>query len=160
MNKKILKLLNGNARMKTADIATVTGLSQEQVIEEIKQMEQIGVIRGYKTVIDWEKTEAAYVSAIIELKVTPKAGQGFEEVAKKVAHYPQVESVYLMSGVYDLSVVVKDKTFRDVARFVATELSTIESVTSTATHFVMRRYKELDIELLEGVEDERGNYLL
>ena len=100
------------------------------------------------------------LSAIIELKVTPKAGLGFEDVAAKVMKYPEVESVYLMSGVYDLNVVVKGKTFQDVAKFVAKELSTIESVTSTATHFVLRRYKELDVELLGAGKDERGSYLL
>jgi DNA-binding Lrp family transcriptional regulator len=118
------------------------------------------MIRGYKAVIDWDRLENAYVSAIIELKVTPKAGLGFEDVAAKVMKYPEVESVYLMSGVYDLSVVVKAKTFQDVAKFVAKELSTIDSVTSTATHFVLRRYKEMDVALLGSGKDERGSYWL
>ena len=123
-------------------------------------MEVYGVIRGYKAVIDWERLNDAYVSAIIELKVTPKAGLGFEDVAARVMKYPEVESVYLMSGVYDLNVVVKGRTLHDVARFVAKELSTIESVTSTATHFVLRRYKEMDVELMGETADERGSYLL
>ena len=93
-------------------------------------------------------------------KVTPKAGFGFEDVAAKVMKYPEVESVYLMSGVYDLNVVVKGKSLQDVANFVAKELSAMESVTSTATHFVMRRYKELDVELLGSGKDERGSYSL
>ena len=160
MNAKILKLLEKNARMQSADIATVTGLSVEEVDREIAEMERDGIIRGYKGVIDWEKLDTGAVSAIIELKVTPKAGLGFEDVAAKVMKYPEVESVYLMSGVYDLNVVVKGKTFQEVAMFVAKELSTIESVTSTATHFVLRRYQELDVELLGSGKDERGSYLL
>ena len=136
------------------------GVSEEEVRAEIAEMEREGLIRGYKAVIDWDQLDNAYVSAIIELKVTPKPGLGFEDVAAKVMKYPEVESVYLMSGVYDLNVVVKGKTLQDVANFVAKELSTIESVTSTATHFVLRRYKELDVELLGSRKDERGSYLL
>ena len=157
MNKKLLKLLAENARMSVEDIATVLDKSAEEIKAEIKKLEEEGYIRGYKTVIDWEKTEGAYVSAIIELKVTPKEGLGFEEVAEKITKYNEVESVYLMSGVYDLNVVVKCKTLQEVARFVAQELSTIDSVTSTATHFVLRRYKELDVPLIQNNIDERGN---
>ncbi len=156
MNMKILKLLSKNARMKIEDIAAVTDLSYDEVRDEIRKMENEGLLRGYKAVIDWDKLDQAYVSAIIELKVTPKAGLGFEEVAERVAKYPEVESVYLMSGLYDLNVVVKGKTFHEVAMFVAKELSTIESVTSTATHFVLRRYKELDVELCCDGSDDRG----
>ena len=161
MNIKLLKLISKDSRISTADLATMLGISEDEVRAEIAEMEHEGVIRGYKAVIDWDRLDsAAYVSAIIELKVTPKAGLGFEDVAAKVMKYPAVESVYLMSGVYDLNVVVKGKTFQEVARFVAKELSTIESVTSTATHFVLRRYKELDVELLGSGKDERGSYLL
>lgn len=160
MNTKILDLLNKNARMKISDIADITDLSEKEVCEEIKKMEDDGLIRGYKALIDWEKIDTTSVSAIIELKVTPKAGFGFEDVAKRVARYPEVESVYLMSGTYDLNVVVKAKTFQQVSLFVAKELATIESVVSTATHFVMRRYKELDTELCAVESDERGNISL
>jgi DNA-binding Lrp family transcriptional regulator len=160
MNKKLLKLLSRDSRTSPADLAVMLGMTEEEVASEIKEMEKQDVIRGYKAVIDWDKLDSAYVSAIIELKVTSKAGLGFEDVAAKVMKYPEVESVYLMSGVYDLNVVVKGKTFQEVAMFVAKELSTIESVTSTATHFVLRRYKELDVELLGSGKDERGSYLL
>ncbi|MEE0946773.1 MAG: Lrp/AsnC family transcriptional regulator [Acutalibacteraceae bacterium] len=160
MNKKILKLLNKDARMTVADIATVVGLSEEDTANEIKEMEKSGLIRGYKAVIDWESVDSASVSAIIELQVTPKAGYGFEDIAQKIAKYPQVESVYLMSGVYDLNVVVKGNSFQEVAQFVAKEISTIESVTSTATHFVLRRYKEFNVELGSNDTDERGNFSL
>ena len=157
MEKKILKLLAENARITVEDIAVIIDKSVTETKEEIKKLEEQGYIRGYKTVIDWEKTESPYVSAIIELKVTPKEGLGFEEVAEKITRYSEVESVYLMSGVYDLNVVVKCKTLQEVARFVAQELSTIDSVTSTATHFVLRRYKELDVPLMQNTIDERGN---
>jgi DNA-binding Lrp family transcriptional regulator len=160
MNVKLLKQLSKNSRVEISDLAVMLGLSEEEVKAEIAAMEDAGLIRGYKAVIDWDRLDNAYVSAIIELKVTPKAGLGFEDVAAKVMRYPEVESVYLMSGVYDLSVVVKGKTFQEVAKFVAKELSTIDSVTSTATHFVLRRYKELDVELLGEEGDERGSYWL
>lgn len=160
MNKKLLKLLSHDSRTTPAEIALMLGMTEEEVKTEIREMEEAGVIRGYKAVIDWERMDSAYVSAIIELKVTPKAGLGFEDVAEKVMKYPEVESVYLMSGVYDLNVVVKGKTFQEVAMFVAKELSTMDSVTSTATHFVLRRYKELDVELMGEEKDERGSILL
>ena len=160
MNVKLLKLLARDSRTTPDVLATMLGMSEEEVREEISHLEKEGIIRGYKGVIDWERLDSAYVSAIIELKVTPKAGLGFEDVAERIMKYPEVESVYLMSGVYDLNVVVKGKTFHEVAKFVAKELATIDSVTSTATHFVLRRYKEMDVELLGTGKDERGSYLL
>lgn len=160
MNLSLLKLLSKNARTKNEDLATMTGRSEAEVEKEIKKMEKDGLIRGYKAVVDWERMDSAYVSAIIELKVTPKAGLGFEEVARRVMRYPEVESVYLMSGGYDLSVVVKGKSFQEVALFVAKELSTIDSVISTSTHFVLRRYKELDVDLVETNGDDRGTFSL
>lgn len=160
MNNKLLNLLNRDCRTSVEELAVMLGMTEDGVRAEIEQMEREGVIRGYKAVVDWERLDEAYVSAIIELKVTPKAGLGFEEIAAKIMRYPEVESVYLMSGVYDLNVVVKGRTFHDVARFVAKELATIESVTSTATHFVLRRYKEMDVELLGDGNDERGSYSL
>ncbi len=160
MNVKILKLLEKNARMEIADIATVTSLSEDEVRREISEMEKSGIIRGYKGVIDWEKVDSSSVSAIIELKVTPTAGLGFEEVAERIAKYPAVESVSLMSGACDLTVVVTGKTFQEVSLFVAKELALIDSVTSTATQFIMRRYKEFGVELINNEEDGRGTISL
>lgn len=160
MKYEILKLLNNNARYSAEDIATMLNIGVDEVNDSIKQLEKDGLIRGYKAVIDWEKLDSAYVSAIIEINVVPKVGLGFEEVAEKIMKYPEVESVYLMSGVYDLNVVVKGKTLHDIARFVAKELATIDSVTSTTTHFVMRRYKEMDVELISGEQDDRGQFWL
>ena len=160
MNVKLLKLLSKNARYTVEELATMIGCGEDEIKKDLAELEKEGMIRGYKTVIDWERLDSAYVSAIIELKVTPKAGLGFEEVARRVMKYPEVESVYLMSGGYDLSVVVKGKTFQEVALFVAKELSTIDSVLSTSTHFVLRRYKELDVELFGEDGDDRGNFSL
>ncbi len=156
MKYEILKLLATNAKYTPADIATMLGADEAEVVKTIKQLEKDGYIRGYKALIDWDKLDGAYVSAVVELNVVPKAGLGFEEVAEKVMAYKEVEAVYLMSGNYDLNVLVKGKTLQDVARFVAKELATIDSVTSTATHFVMRRYKEKDVQLISPMDDDRG----
>ena len=156
MNTELLKLLSKNARYSEKDMATMLGISVDEVKTQIKELESKGIICGYKAVIDWDKLDSAYVSAIIELNVVPKTGLGFEDVAQKISAFSQVESIYLMSGVYDLNVVVRGKTLQDVARFVARELATMESVTSTITHFVMRRYKEMDVKLCVGEKDGRG----
>ena len=160
MKYEILKLLARNAKYTARDIAVMLGAGEDEVAAAIKQLEKDGFIRGYRAVVDWEKAENPYVSAIIEINVVPKAGLGFEEVAEKIMKYDEVESVYLMSGVYDLNVVVKGKTLQDIARFVAKELATIDSVTSTTTHFVMRRYKEMDVALVGENEDDRGQFWL
>ena len=160
MSTELLKLLSRNARYSVAQLADMLGASQADIEKQIKALEKDGVICGYKAVIDWDSIDNPFVSAIIEIKVVPKADLGFEDVAEKIASFDEVESVYLMSGGYDLNVVVKGKTLQDVAQFVARELATIDSVTSTATHFVMRRYKELDICLFEGEKDDRGNILI
>lgn len=156
MKYEVLKLLARNARYTHEEIAVMLNITEEKVEKIIEELEADGLIKGYKAIVDWEKTDGAYVSAIIEINVVPKAGLGFEEVAEKIMKYPQVESVYLMSGVYDLNVVVKGKTLKDIAWFVAKELSTIDSVTSTTTHFVLRRYKEMDVELVNENDDDRG----
>ncbi len=155
MNSKILKLIESNAKISNEDIATVTGLTEAEVKAEIASMEKAGIIRGYKAVIDWRSAERETVSAIIELKVVPKEHFGFEQIAERIARYSEVESVSLMSGACDLNVVVKGRTFTEVSNFVATELATLEGVTSTATQFVMRRYKEYGVELFSDT-DERG----
>ena len=156
MNKELLKLLNKNARYTVAELAKMLDITETQAAEDLLTLEREGVIHGYKPIIDWEKVDSVMVSAIIELRVTPKSGLGFEEVAERVMRYNEVESVYLMSGGYDLCVLVKGKTFQQVAMFVAKELSTIDSVISTATHFVLRRYKEQDVCICDFNNDDRG----
>ncbi len=160
MNIAVLKILANNARCSVEDIAIMTGIPCETVKSDIKELEAAGIIRGYKTVIDWEKLDNAFVSAVIELNVIPQDKYGFEQVAETIMKYKEVETVYLMSGSYDLCVIVKGKTFQEVAMFVAKELATMKEFTSTATHFVLRRYKELDVELVDTGKDDRGAYLL
>ena len=160
MNTKILKLIENNARISCQDIATVLGITASEAESAIREMENAGIIRGYKTIIDREKIDENAVSATIELKVVPKAERGFEEVAERIARYPEVESVSLMSGGCDLSVVVTGKTFRDVSTFVAKELATIDAVTATATQFIMKRYKDHGVLLTDEDIDDRDTVSL
>ena len=160
MNIKLLKLLSLNARYEASELAVMLGMEEAEVKKEIEEMQRNGLICGYKAVIDCEKLDTGAVSAIIELKVSPQADHGFEEIAKRVMMYNEVESVYLMSGGYYLCVTVRGKSFQQVAMFVAKELSTIDAVNSTATHFILRRYKELDVVLCEGDYDDRGSISL
>ena len=160
MKIKILKLIENNARISSEDIATVLGISPKEAEDAIREMETEGIIRGYKTIIDREKIDENAVSATIELKVVPKAERGFEEVAERIARYPEVESVSLMSGGCDLSVVVTGKTFRDVSNFVAKELATIDAVTATATQFIMKRYKDHGVLLTDEDIDDRDTVSL
>ncbi len=153
MNTKILKLLEQNARLTNAQIATALGMDEREVADSISKMEADGIIRAYKGVINREMVDDSAVSAIIELKVVPKAGFGFDEVAKSIAAYDEVESVSLMSGACDLRVIVTGRTFHEVSSFVANELAFIDGVTSTSTQFIMKRYKELGTTLF--VSDER-----
>lgn len=155
MNKELLKHLADNARYTVRDLAVMCNLSDDEVRAQIKEMENSGLIRGYKAVIDWEKLDSAKVSAMIELKVIPEADNGFEKIADEIRKFPEVESVYLMSGAYDFSVLVKARTFQEVCMFVAKCLAPMKGVTSTATHFVLRRYKEMDIDLCGGLDDDR-----
>ena len=160
MNTDLLKLLYQNSKYDAQELADMLGLSAAEVEAQIKEMEAAGLICGYKAVIDWDKLDGAYVSALIELKVTPQPDAGFEDTAKKIMKFKEVETVYLMSGGYDLCVIVKGKTFQEVAMFVARQLAPMKHVVSTATHFILRRYKELDIELLDGKTDDREHTLL
>lgn len=160
MNKKILMLLEKNARMSAEDIAVCTNLTVSEVEREISEMQRVGIIRGYKCIIDYDKIMDDTVSAVIELNVTPKAGLGFEDVAHNISHYPQVESVSLMSGSCDLRVVIRAATLREISAFVANELATMDGVTSTATQFIMRRYKDHGVELFDTQDYGRGKILL
>ena len=153
---KLLKLLDTNARLTDSQLAVMLDSTEEQVRAQIAELERSGVIRAYKALIDWDRTDREYVTAIIELRVTPKRDLGFEGIAETVMRFDKVESVYLMSGGYDLSVVVSGRTFKEVAMFVAKRLSTLDSVISTATHFVLRRYKDKGVMFLSEAKDERG----
>ena len=152
---KLLNLLDSNARLSTAQLATMLGRTEKEVADQIDAYQQAHVINGYKALIDWERTDREYVTAIIELRVSPKRDSGFESIAQSIMRLEEVESVYLMSGGYDLSVVVSGRTFQEVAMFVAKRLSPMDAVLSTATHFVLRRYKDRGVMFLDEVRDER-----
>ncbi|MFA9380291.1 MAG: Lrp/AsnC family transcriptional regulator [Acetanaerobacterium sp.] len=154
---KLLKILDKNARLTNEQIAVMLGSSAKEIAAAIAEYEADGVIRGYKALIDWERAGRDLVTALIELRVTPKRDLGFEEIAKKVMLFDDVESVFLMSGGYDLAVLVSGRTFQDIALFVAHRLAPMDSVLSTTTHFVLRRYKDDGFVFCDEDKDERGN---
>ena len=153
---KILKALEDNAKLTPEQLAVMFNKEQGDIKELIRKYEAEGVILGYKAMIDWDKTDREYVTALIEVKMTPQRDRGFDRVAEKIYNYPEVQSLYLMSGGYDLCLVIEGKTMKEVAYFVAQKLAPIEYVISTATHFVLRKYKDKGV--IYGAEqvDERG----
>ena len=157
---RLHSLLQNNARLTNKQLAVMLGREEEDVAKAIAAYEKSGVIRGYQAVIDWDKTDSPTVFARIEIKVTPKKDFGFEEIARTIMELEEVQSVSLMSGGYDLALTVSGKTFRDIAIFVAHRLSPIDSVNSTATHFILKKYKERGVVFEEEVKDERRMTLL
>ena len=156
MNTELLRLLEEDATLTPDQLAVILELSPAEVREQIAQMEKDGVILGYKTIVDWEKTDCESVTAMIDVKLTPQRDRGFDRVAEKIYNYPEVKSVYLMSGVYDLSVVVEGKSMKDISFFVSQRLAPIEAVISTATHFVLHKYKDTGVLYETPEQDERG----
>ena len=152
-----LKLLEDDASLTPAQLATMLDKEEGEIRDLIRTYERDGVIVGYKTLIDWDKTDREYVSAMIEVKIVPQKGRGFDKIAQKIYNYPEVKNVYLMSGGYDLCVLIEGKTMREVAYFVAQKLATIEDITSTATHFVLKKYKDTGVVYGNTERDERGN---
>lgn len=142
MRKQILDVLSTNSRVSAEDLAAMLGTSKEAVENEIKLMEEEKVICGYPTLINWDQTDHEKVTALIEVKVTPQRDMGFNKVAERIYQFEEVESVYLMSGGFDLTVIIQGKSMKEVSRFVFEKLSTLEYVNSTATHFVLKKYKE------------------
>ena len=157
--KHLLKLLEKDAHITAEELALMCEKETGDIKKMIDDCEKAGIILGYTTVIDWDKTDTEYVNALIELKVTPRVGSGYDAIAERIYNYPEVESVYLMSGGFDLAVMLRGKTMREVAIFVAAKLATIEAVTSTATHFVLRKYKDHNVIFGGAPVDERGNVL-
>jgi DNA-binding Lrp family transcriptional regulator len=153
--EELLQLLADDARLTSAQIAERTGRAEQEVKAAIKQLEREGVIRRYKTVVDWEKAGVEHVYGFIEVRVSPERGVGFDAVAERIMGFPEVHSLYLMSGTYDLLVVVQGKTMREVAFFVAEKLAPLEHVLSTASHFVLKRYKVDGDVLAERAEVKR-----
>ena len=152
---QLIQILANNARLSAEQLAAMTGSTPAQVAARMDALQAEGVIRGYKAVVDWEKTDRDFCTARIELKVTPKSGMGFDEIAVTIAQFDEVESVELMSGGYDLGLTVTGKTFKDVAMFVAQRLAPLDSVESTATHFVLKTYKQGGIMTCGQEKDER-----
>ena len=152
---QLIQILANNARLSAEQLAAMTGSTPAQVAARIDALQAEGVIRGYKAIVDWEKTDRDFCTARIELKVTPKSGMGFDEIASTIAQFDEVESVELMSGGYDLGLTVTGKTFKDVAMFVAQRLAPLDSVESTATHFVLKTYKQGGIMTCGQEKDER-----
>ena len=139
--EEVLQLLAEDARLTPAQIAERVGRAEEEVVAAIKKLEAAGVIRRYKTVVDWDKAGIEHVYGFIEVRVSPQRGVGFDAVAERIMAFPEVHSLYLMSGTYDLLVVVQGRSMREVAFFVAEKLAPLEHVLSTATHFVLKKYK-------------------
>ena len=155
MREKILTFIEKNSRIDLKDLAIMLGVEEVTVANELAAMEAEHIICGYHTLIDWEKTSLEKVSALIEVKVTPQRGQGFDNIAERIYNYAEVESVYLISGGYDLLVTIEGRTLREVSQFVSDKLSTLDSVLSTATHFILKRYKDHGTIFGEKKEDKR-----
>jgi len=156
MRTKILELLDRNAKFSVSDIAAILGEKEEDVEAEIRMLENEKVICGYTALINWDRTEKDFVTALIEVRVTPQRGNGFDKIAERIYRFKEVKSVYLISGAYDLLVNMEAKTLKEVAFFVSDKLSTIDSVISTATHFVLKKYKDHGKILVEDrIKDER-----
>ena len=155
MREELLTVIEKNSRIDLKELAVILGVQEVDVVNELAALEAEGVICGYHTLIDWEKTSNDKVSALIEVRVTPQRGQGFDSVAERIYRYPEVRSVYLMSGGYDLMVILEGKSLREISAFVSDKLSTLEQVLSTATHFILRKYKDHGTVLSQKKEDER-----
>ena len=155
MNAKLLRLLEDDCTLNTAQLAAAADMTEEDVKREIKAMEDERLILGYKAIVDWDRTQIESVTALIEVKVTPQRGEGFDRVAERIYQYDEVESVYLMSGAFDLTVIISGRTLKEVAQFVGEKLATIEDVTGTATHFILRKYKEKHLIFKQKEQQER-----
>lgn len=159
MRQAILKLLESNSKLSSEDLAKMLGVSPQEIEEEIKKLEEEKIILSYGTLINWEKAGEEVVSALIDVKVIPQRNVGFDQVAERIQRYPEVKALYLMSGSYDLSVLVEGRNLKEVARFVSEKLATIEHVQSTTTHFVLKKYKQAGI-VFENTEKERRQVLI
>lgn len=157
---KLLSLIEDNAKLTDEQLAAMLDRSVEEVREQVRQYEKVGIIKGYKAFIDWEKVDKDIIIAFIEVKVTPQHNSGFEQVAERIMQFEEVDSVYLMSGGFDFAVTVIGNSFKQVALFVAERLSPLENVTSTATHFILRKYKDKGVFFGTEKPDERGKISL
>ena len=160
MDIELLNLLEKDARLTPAQLATMLGREEKEVAAEIAEYEKDHVILGYPALIDWTKTDDELVTALIEVRIAPQRGDGFDRIAERVYQFEEVESMYLMSGAYDFAVTITGRTLKDVATFVSARLSTIEGVTGTATHFILKKYKEKGVTFeSQAVQEERMKYV-
>lgn len=157
-NDKLLQLLENDCTLTHDQLAAMTGLSVEEVKAHIKGFEDERVVLGYRAVVDWDRTQREAVTALIEVKVTPQRGEGFDRVAERIYQYDEVESVYLMSGAFDLTVIISGRSLKEVAHFVGEKLATIEDVTGTATHFILHKYKENHL-IFEKREEQQERFV-
>ena len=155
MREQILTFLEKNSKIDLQELAIMLGSSEEGIANEVQKMEEEQIICGYHTLIDWDKTSVDKITALIEVRVTPQRGQGFDNIAERIYNYPEVQSVYLISGAYDLLVILEGKTLKEVSGFVSNKLSTLDTVISTATHFILKKYKDDGIILSKKTKDER-----
>jgi DNA-binding Lrp family transcriptional regulator len=153
--KEVLEILESDARLSAGEIAIMLSMEEEEIQRVIKELEKKKVILKYMTLVNWEKAGEEKVLAMIEVRVTPQRDTGFDAVAERIYRFPQVRSMHLMSGAYDLAVFVEGQNMREVSHFVATKLATIEGVLSTTTHFVLRTYKQDGVILEDGEKDRR-----
>ena len=142
MREELLLIIEKNSRIDLKELAVILGVSIEDVVNELQTLEKEGIICGYHTLIDWDKTPVEKINALIEVRVTPQRGQGFDHIAERIYNYPEVKSVYLISGAYDLLVTLEEKSLKEISAFVSDKLSTLYSVLSTATHFILKKYKD------------------
>ena len=155
MREELLAIIEKNSRIDLKELAVILGVREVDVVNELETMEKEGVICGYHTLVNWEKTSNEKVTALIEVRVTPQRGQGFDSVAERIYRYPEVRSVYLISGGFDLMVILEGKTLREVSSFVSDKLSTLDRVLSTSTHFILKKYKDHGTIFVQKNEDER-----
>lgn len=155
INEKILKLLERDSRLTHKEIAVLLGEDEALITKTIKELEEKNVICGYTTLVNWDKTDNDMVSAIIELRVNPQRGQGFDRIAEKIYNFPEVKAMYLTSGGYDFLIEMQKAPIREIANFVSSRLSIIEEVQSTATHVILKKYKDHDTLFIEKEDDKR-----
>ena len=155
MREELLRIIEKNSRMDLKELAVILGVEEVDVVNELAALEAEGIICGYHTMINWENTNIEKVNALIEVRITPQRGQGFDNIAERIYKYPEVNSVYLISGGYDLLVTLEGRTLKEVSKFVSDKLSTLDSVLSTATHFILKKYKDHGTILTKKYEDER-----
>ncbi|MBQ8476706.1 Lrp/AsnC family transcriptional regulator [bacterium] len=155
MREELLTLIEKNSKIGLKDLAVMLGKEEIEIANEIKKLEEEGIICGYHTLIDWDRTTQDKVTGLIEVRVTPQRGQGFDKIAERIYNYPEVKSVYLISGGFDLMVTLEEKTLKDIAFFVSEKLSALDSVISTSTHFILKKYKDYGTILHKTTQDTR-----